>query len=57
MVSDSNKWAYISQEVMTESQSTNHRNGAARKSKWNQLILDYKRIVDFLSWSGTNEMA
>jgi len=55
MVPDSSKWLRISQEVMHESCSTTPRDGHACKSKWNQLIPDYKCIVDFFKQSGTND--
>lgn len=57
MVPDSSKWLRISHEVMHESRSANHRDGAACKSKWNQLLPDYKRIADYFNRSGTNDFA
>jgi hypothetical protein len=30
------------------------RDGPACKAKWNQLILDYKRLADYLACTGRN---
>lgn len=57
MVPEASKWMRISRDVMHESCSTNHRDGPAYKSKWNQLIPDYKRIFDFFNRSGTNDFS
>lgn len=55
MTLDTGKWQRISADVMHARVSTNHCNAAACKNKWNLLILDYKRIVDFLKRTDNNE--
>lgn len=51
---DSNKWLRVSQEVMKSGFSPCQRDGAACKTKWNQIVPDYKRIADYFSRTGTN---
>lgn len=55
MTPDAGKWQRISADVMKEGHSPCHRDGPACKSKWNQLIPDYKKIADFLARTGNNE--
>lgn len=54
MTPDTNKWMRISQQVMQAGFSPCIRDGTACKTKWNQLIPDYKRIADYLSRTGRN---
>ena len=54
MTSDNTKWTRISQEVMCAGCSPCVRDGPACKTKWNQLIPDYKRIADYLNKTGRN---
>ena len=49
MIPDSTRWMRISQEVMLAGFSPCLRDGAACKTKWNQILPDYKRISDYLS--------
>lgn len=56
MYSDFTKWMRISEEVMEAGHSPCLRDGPACKSKWNQLVPEYKRIADFFARSGTNSM-
>lgn len=56
MQPDSNKWHRISVDVNRTSGSSTPRDGPQCKSKWNQLIPDYKRIVDHFSPTGTNNI-
>jgi hypothetical protein len=51
---DASKWICISQEVMRAGFSPCLRDGPACKTKWNQLIPDYKRIADYHSKIGRN---
>ena len=52
MTPDNTKWMRISQEVMHVGCSPYVRDGPACKTKWNQLIPDYKRIADYLNKIG-----
>ena len=54
MTPENTKWNRISDEVMKVGYSPCIRDGPACKTKWNQLLLDYKRIVDYLSRTGRN---
>ena len=54
MTPDNTKWIRISHDVMRAGISPCVRDGPACKTKWNQLILDYKRIVDYLNRTGRN---
>jgi len=47
MTPKTNKWNQVSHEVMWASFSPYLRDGPACKTKWNQLIPDYKRIADY----------
>jgi hypothetical protein len=51
---DASKWNRVLQLVMRAGQSSCMRDGPACKAKWNQLLPDYKRIVDFHARSGQN---
>jgi len=55
MTPDNGKWQRISADVMQARVSTNQRDAATCKSKWNLLIPEYKRIVDFFKRTGNNE--
>jgi hypothetical protein len=44
---ESSRWMRVSQHVMRAGHSPCLRDGPACKTKWNQLVPDYKRIVDF----------
>ena len=54
MIPDNTKWMRISQEVMRAGFSACLRDGAACKTKWNQILPDYKRISDYLRRTGRN---
>lgn len=49
MTSDANKWQRVSMDVKKAGVSPCMRDGAACKSKWSQMIPDYKRIADFIT--------
>lgn len=51
------KWQKISDELRKYNLSPSPRDGPSRKNKWNQMILEYKQLVDFFSRSGTNELS
>jgi hypothetical protein len=51
---DASKWVRISHLVMATGQSPCMRDGPACKAKWNQIIPDYKRIVDYHARMGRN---
>jgi hypothetical protein len=51
---DSSKWLRVSQHVMRAGFSPCLRDGPACKTKWNQLIPDYKHVVDYLARTGRN---
>lgn len=54
MTPETSKWMRVSQHVMRAGHSPCFRDGTSCKTKWNQLIPDYKRIADFLSRTGRN---
>ena len=54
MTPDTTKWLRISQEVMRAGHSPCLRDGAACKTKWNQLLPAYKTISDYLNRTGRN---
>ena len=54
MTLDNTKWIRISHDVMCAGISPCVRDGLACKTKWNQLIPDYKRIADYFSRTGRN---
>ena len=54
MTPENTKWAKILQEVMHSGVTQCLRDGPAYKTKWNQLIPNYKRIADYFSRTGTN---
>ena len=54
MTPDHSKWMHISQEVMPAGLSPCVRDGPACKTKWNQILPDYKRIADYFTRTGTN---
>jgi hypothetical protein len=51
---DATKWIHVSDHVMCAGFSPCLCNGLAYKTKWNQLIPDYKRIADYHSRTGQN---
>jgi hypothetical protein len=51
---DATKWNRISQQVMRAGFSPCLHDGPACKTKWNQLIPDYKLIADYHSRTGRN---
>jgi hypothetical protein len=51
---DATKWIRVSDHVMRAGFSPCLREGSACKTKWNQLIPDYKRIADYHSRTGQN---
>lgn len=54
MTPDSSKWQRVSTQIMRLGISPCPRDGAACKTKWNQLIPDYRKIADYLSRTGRN---
>lgn len=52
---EARKWVRVSQHVMCVGFSPCLCDGPAYKTKWNQLILDYKRIADYKARIGRNE--
>ena len=52
MKTDSRKWSAIAATVMATDHSTFVRDGDAYKAKWNQLILEYKRIAHYFRRKG-----
>ena len=54
MTPESTKWQRVSEEVMKCGFSPCPRDGAACKTKWNQIIPEYERIADFLARIGRN---
>ncbi|KAG0597304.1 hypothetical protein M758_UG326700 [Ceratodon purpureus] len=54
MTRDSSKWNQVAQAIMRLRISPCMRDGAACKTKWYQLIPDYKKIADYLNRSGRN---
>ena len=54
MTPDNSKWIHISHFVNTAGFSPIPSDGPACKTKWNHLVLDYKRIADYLSRTGRN---
>ena len=54
MTSDVTKWMLIAQAMMEAGYSPCVRDGNTCKTKWNQLVPDYKRIADYLGRSGQN---
>jgi len=55
MTPEATKWQRVSEEVMRCGFSPCTRNGEAYKTKWNQIIPEYKRIVDFFARTGRNK--
>ena len=51
---DTSKWQRVSEEVMKCGFSPCPRDGPTCKTKWNQIIPDYKQIADFFSRTGRN---
>ena len=51
---DSTKWLRISQEVMRAGFSPCLRDGPACKTKWNQILPEYKKISDYFGRTGRN---
>ena len=51
---DATKWFRVSQEVMKADFSPCVRDAIACKTKWNQIIPDYKRIANFFARTGRN---
>jgi len=51
---DANKWVRINIEVMRAGYSPCMRDGPTCKTKWNQLIPNYKRIADFFTRTSIN---
>ena len=46
---DTNKWICVSQHVVRAGFLPCLHDGPTCKTKWNQLIPDYKHIVDYLA--------
>ena len=51
---DSTKWLRISNEVMRAGFSPCLCDGPACKTKWNQILLDYKKLSDYFNRIGRN---
>ena len=54
MTPENTKWIRISEDVMRAGYSPCTRDGPACKTKWNQLVPDYKKTTDYLSRTGRN---
>ena len=54
MTPEATKWQRVSEEVMKCGFSPCTRNGASCKTKWHQIIPDYKCIADFFARTGRN---
>jgi hypothetical protein len=54
MTPETSKWIRVSHLVNSAGFSPILRDGPACKTKWNQLVPDYKRIADYLSRTGRN---
>ena len=54
MTPNTTKWLRISQEVMRVGHSPCLRDGPACKTKWNQILPDYRRISEYLNRTGIN---
>lgn len=52
MTPENSKWMRISQEVMHAGLSSCIHDGPACKTKWNQVIPDYKRTADYHNRTG-----
>lgn len=55
MASDHKRWQRISNHVMKAGFSSCLRDGAACKSKWNQLLPEFKRLADFIQKADPDE--
>lgn len=56
MLPEAGKWQRISEDIQSAGVSTSRRDGPSCKSKWNFMIAEYKRIVDFGSRSESPDM-
>ena len=56
MIPEAGKWQYIN-DVINRRLPSSARDAASYKSKWNLLIAEYKRIVDFQCHDGSNDVA
>lgn len=54
MMPENTKWLRVSQEVMRAGFSECLRDAQSCKTKWNQILPEYKRISDYLCRSGRN---
>jgi hypothetical protein len=54
MTTDVNRWLHVSTLVMDAGFSPCLRDGPSCKTKWHQILPDYKRIADYHSRMGTN---
>lgn len=54
MTPETSKWLRVSHAVNSAGFSPIFRDGPACKTKWNQIVPDYKRIADYLSRTGRN---
>ena len=54
MTPKNTKWIRISKDIMRAGYSPCTWDGPACKTKWNQLVPDYKKIADYLSRTGRN---
>lgn len=55
MASDRKRWQRISNHVMKAGFSSCLRDGPACKSKWNQLLPEFKRLADFIQKADPDE--
>jgi hypothetical protein len=53
---DVNRWLCVSSLVMDVGFSPCMRDGSSCKTKWHQILTDYKRIADYHSRTGTNSL-
>ena len=54
MTPEAMKWQRVSEDVMRCGFSPCPRNGGSCKTKWHQIIPDYKKIADFFARTGRN---
>lgn len=54
MIPEVTKWTRIAQEVMAAGFSPSLRDGPSCKTKWSQILPDYKRVCDYHGRSGQN---
>jgi len=56
ILTDENKWHRTSRDAIASGVMITYRDGPGCKSKWNQVIPEFKCISDFFANSGNNVM-